>query len=70
MFRGRYNIFIHIIVKYASCAPQIQRLVNSLRLVETKKAWEFLLLPIPDLRPSHCPYARISNAASPRQVII
>ena len=23
--------------------------------------------PIPDLRPSHCLYARISNEASPRQ---
>ncbi len=26
--------------------------------------------PIPDLRPSHCPSPRISNAASPRQVIL
>ena len=38
--------------------------------METKKAWEFLLPPIPVFRPSHCPCARISNAASPRQVII
>ena len=26
--------------------------------------------PIPVVRPSHCPFPRISNAASPRQVII
>lgn len=38
--------------------------------LEIKKAWEFLLLPIPEFRPSHCPRTRISNAASPRQVII
>ena len=35
-----------------------------------KKAWEFLLSPIPTIRPSHCPVLRISNAASPRQAII
>ena len=38
--------------------------------MEIKKAWEFLPSPIPVLRPSHCPNSRISNAASPRQVII
>ena len=37
---------------------------------KTKKAWEFLLLPIPDFRPSHCPSPRISNAVSPRPVAI
>ena len=40
------------------------------RFVATKKAWEFLLSPIPDLRLSHCPFPRISNAVSPRQVIL
>ena len=35
-----------------------------------KKAWEILLSPIPAFRPSHCPHTRISNAASPRQVIL
>lgn len=33
-----------------------------------KRHGSFLLSPIPDLRPSHCPLSRISNAASPRQV--
>ena len=32
-----------------------------------EKAWEYLLSPIPTIRPSHCPMSRISNAASPRQ---
>ena len=36
----------------------------------TKKAWEFLLSPIPVVRLSHCPHARISNAVSQRQVIL
>ena len=39
--------------------------------METKKAWEILTSrPSLFFRPSHCPQPRISNAASPRQVII
>ncbi|MBQ9525791.1 MAG: hypothetical protein IJR69_11865 [Bacteroidaceae bacterium] len=43
---------------------------NHGKFMETKKAWELLLLPIPDFRLSHCLYVRISNADSPRPVII
>ena len=50
--------------------PPKPRPVNRLRCMEIKKAWEILLSPIPVFRPSHCPIPRISNAASPRQVIL
>ena len=53
------------------CLPlSLPRRLNIKRM-ETKKAWEILTFsPIPVVRPSHCPSPRISNAVSPRQVII
>ena len=36
--------------------------LSTAKLMETKKTWENCLsAPIPNFRPSHCPYMRISN---------
>ena len=45
-------------------------LVYFLKMYGNKKGMGFSILLIPAFRPSHCLYVRISNADSPRQVII
>ena len=66
-----FHIEVVFIIVSITCLPAPPCLGRfNLSLWKQKRHGESNLSPIPVFRPSHCPCARISNAASPRQAII